>query len=222
MKVLSLSDIPVQMIYSPQIRRLFPDVDLVIGCGDLPYYYQEFVISMLDVPLYYVRGNHDKLVEYNQHGSHKGPQGGTDLHRRLANYRGLLLGGVEGCLRYRPGPYQYSQTEMWFSVLSLVPGLLRNWISYGRYLDVFVTHAPPKGIHDMPDLPHQGIDAFRWLIQVFKPAYHFHGHIHVYRPDTPTETLVDGTRVINTFGFRTTGLDCTPVVSRFRIGDRRK
>jgi hypothetical protein len=136
----------------------------------------------------------------------------------LINFRGLLLAGVEGSLRYRPGPYQYSQGEMWWNVLTLVPGLLRNRAVYGRYLDVFVTHAPPKGIHDMPDLPHQGIDAFRWLLQVFKPDYHFHGHIHIYRPDTATETIVDGTRVINTFSFRTTVLDGTPVVSRSRIG----
>jgi Icc-related predicted phosphoesterase len=219
MKVLSLSDVPVHMIHGPQIRSLFPDVDLVIGCGDLAYDYQEYVISMLDVPLFYVRGNHDKVVEYHLHGAHSGPQGGIDLHRRAINYRGLLLAGVEGSLRYRPGPFQYSQREMWLNVFSLVPGLLRNMITYNRYLDVFVTHAPPKGIHDQPDRPHQGIDAFRWLIQVFKPAYHFHGHIHIYRPDTATETLLDGTRVINTFSFRTTVLDITPVVSGFRMGN---
>lgn len=204
MKILSLSDIPVQMIYSAQIRGLFPDVNLVLACGDLPYYYQEFVVSMLDVPLYYVRGNHDKLIEQNLHGPRIAPQGGTNLHGRVIDHHGLLLAGVEGSLRYRSGPFQYSQSEMWFNVFALLPGLMRNWLKYGRYLDVFVTHAPPKGIHDMADLPHQGIEAFRWLLHVFKPAYHFHGHIHVYRPDTITETRFENTLVINTFGFRTT------------------
>jgi Icc-related predicted phosphoesterase len=222
MKVLSLSDVPVQMIYSPQIRRLFSDVDLVIGCGDLPYYYLEFVISMLDKPLFFVRGNHDQPVEFHQTGPQSGPQGGIDLHRRLINFQGLLLAGVEGSLRYRPGPYQYSQEEMWLHVFILVPRLLRNRVTYGRYLDVFVTHAPARGIHDMPDRPHQGIDAFRWLVQVFKPAYHFHGHIHVYRPDTITQTVMDGTTVINTYSYRTTVLENIQVPSRFRIGDRRK
>lgn len=208
MKVLSLSDIPVQMIYSAQVRRQFPDVDLILACGDLAYYYQEFVVSMLDVPLYYVRGNHDKLVENNQHGPRTGPLGGTDLHRRVIHDRGLLLAGVEGSLRYRLGPYQYTQNEMWYHVLSLVPGMLVNRLRFGRYLDIFVTHAPPAGVHDLPDLPHQGIVAFRWLLRIFQPAYHFHGHIHVYRPDTVTVTQVDKTQVINTFGFRTTVLDC--------------
>jgi Icc-related predicted phosphoesterase len=206
MKILSLSDIPVQMIYSAQIRGLFQDVNLVLACGDLPYFYQEFVVSMLDVPLYYVRGNHDQLIEQNLHGPRSAPQGGTDLHGRVIDHRGLLLAGVEGSLRYRSGPFQYSQSEMWYNVFTLVPGLMRNWVKYGRYLDVFVTHAPPKGIHDMADLPHQGIEAFRWLLHVFKPAYHFHGHIHVYRPDTIIETRFENTLVINTFGFRTTTL----------------
>jgi Icc-related predicted phosphoesterase len=220
MKVLSLSDVPVQLIYSSQIRRQFPDVDLVIACGDLPYAYQEFIISMLDVPLYFVRGNHDVPVEQVQHGTRTAPQGGVDLHRRIIKYRGLILAGVEGSLRYRAGPYQYTQAEMWLNVISLVPGLLLNRLQHNRYLDVFVTHAPPRGIHDMNDLPHQGIDAFRWLIQVFKPAYFFHGHIHVYRPDTVTETFVEGTRVINTYGFRTTEVDCCPAPAKKRRLDR--
>ncbi|MGW8250128.1 MAG: hypothetical protein ACWGO1_05765, partial [Anaerolineales bacterium] len=80
-KVLSLSDVIVQFIYSPHIRKRFPDVELVIGCGDLPYYYLEYIISSLNVPLFYVRGNHDKEIEYSVSGSRKHPLGGIDLHR---------------------------------------------------------------------------------------------------------------------------------------------
>ncbi len=36
MKVLAVSDVEVDMIYSPLITQRFKDVDLVIGCGDLP------------------------------------------------------------------------------------------------------------------------------------------------------------------------------------------
>jgi len=115
-----------------------------------------------------------------------------------------VFAGVEGSLRYRPGPFQYTQREMWWHVFSLVPALLRNKLVYGRYIDVFVTHAPPRGIHDKDDLTHQGIDAFRWFIKVFKPDYHFHGHIHVYRPDEVTESLFGSTQVINTFGHKET------------------
>jgi Icc-related predicted phosphoesterase len=201
-KILTLSDKLVGFIYSPKIRELFSDVDLVVGCGDLPYYYLEYIINKLDVPLYYVRGNHAYPVEYSETGSHSEPHGGEDLHRRVKKYKGILMAGVEGSLRYRSGRYQYTQMDMWKYVFLMVPLLLKNRIVYGRYLDIFVTHASPWGIHDQTDLPHQGIKAFRWLDQVFKPSYHFHGHVHIYRPDMTTETQFGKTRVINSYGYR--------------------
>jgi Icc-related predicted phosphoesterase len=209
-KALSLSDVIVQFIYSPHIRKRFSDVDLVIGCGDLPYYYLEYVISSLNVPLFFVRGNHDKEIEYGAAGSRKGPLGGIDLHRRTIRYQEMLLAGVEGSLRYRKGPFQYTQGEMWLHVIALLPGLIGNKLKHGRYLDIFVTHAPPTGIHDAEDMAHQGIDAFRWLIKVFRPAYHFHGHIHIYRPDAVVETCYEDVQVINTFGFRESSLARIP------------
>jgi Icc-related predicted phosphoesterase len=207
MKVLSLSDALVPFVYSPKIKTRFQGVSLVLGCGDLPYYYQEYVISLLDVPLFFVRGNHDKEKEAGEKVDSSGPLGGVDLHRKITNHRGVLLAGVEGCLRYREGPFQYSQSEMWRHVISLLPGLLLNRILQRRYLDVFVTHAPPRGVHDRDDLPHRGIEAFRWLIETFKPAYHFHGHVHIYRPDTVSETRLGPTLVINTYGYREIELD---------------
>lgn len=202
MKVLSLSDVVIPFIYSAQIAERFADVDFGIGCGDLPYYYQEYVISRLDIPFYYVRGNHSQEIEHTVAGAHKEPRGAIDLHRRVVNHNGLLMAGVEGCGRYRKGPYQYTQDQMWMHVFMLIPSLLKNLTFTGRYLDIFVTHAPPKGIHDQDDLPHHGIKAFRWFLKVFKPAVHFHGHIHVYHPDTITETTYRQTQVINTFGYR--------------------
>ncbi len=202
MRLLTLSDTQVSFIYSPQVRRRFEGVNLVLGCGDLPYYYLEYVLNALDVPLYFVRGNHDAVVEYSTAGQRTAPHGAIDLHRRTARYQGLLLAGVEGSLRYRPGPFQYTQGEMWLHVLHLVPRLIYNRARHGRYLDVFITHAPAAGIHDGTDLTHRGINAFRWFINVFQPAYYIHGHIHIYRPDTVTETQVGQTRVINTYGYR--------------------
>jgi len=206
-RILSLSDQVVSYIHSSQVLSFSSDIDLIIGCGDLPYYYLEYVLSMLDAPLFFVRGNHDKIVEYSPEGQQRiGPHGGVDLHRNVLCAGGVLLAGVDGCLRYRTGPFQYSQTDMWLHVFSLAPRLIYNRIRYGRYLDVFVTHAPSAGIHDATDLPHQGIKAFRWLIKVFKPAYHFHGHIHVYRPDEKIITIIGSTTVINTYRYRITEL----------------
>lgn len=207
MKILSVSDVELGSIYNAQITQRFPDVDLVISCGDLSYFYLEYIISTLNKPLYFVRGNHAVQVEYGVGGERKAPWGAVDLHERAVYEHGLLMAGVQGSLQYNFGPYQYTQGEMWAFVLGLAPRLMLNRLQYGRYLDIFVTHASPWGVHDMEDLPHRGIKAFNWLIKVFKPTLHLHGHIHIYRPDVITETLVNQTRVINTYGFRETIFD---------------
>lgn len=199
-KILSLSDKQIDSIYSPKVKERFPDVDLIIGCGDLAYYYLEFVVSMLDVPLYYVRGNHSNVVEHTTTGPKTHPRGGVDLHCKVVQHKGLILAGIEGSLRYRKGPFQYSQTEMWLQSLRIIPNLILNRLFYGRSLDIFISHAPPWGIHDKPDLPHQGIKAFRWLLDIFRPRYHFHGHIHIYKPETVRKTQYRSTTVINTYG----------------------
>jgi len=96
----------------------------------------------------------------------------------------------------------HSQSEMWRNVFSILPRLLWNKLVLGRYLDVVLTHTPPRGIHDQETNVHGGYHAFRWLIKTFKPAYFFHGHIHVYTDDEIIETVVGKTKVINTYSHR--------------------
>lgn len=207
MKVLSLSDQVVDAIYSPRVRERFGDVDLVIGCGDLPYYYLEFLIDALSVPVFYVRGNHANEVEYSERGERTHPWGAVDLHRNTANYLGLLMAGFEGSVRYRRGAYMYTQSEMWWQVFRLVPMMLLNRMLHGRYLDVLVTHAPPWGINDQPDLAHQGFKAFRWFLRVFEPAYHFHGHIHLYSSSALRQSRLGDTQIINTYPYLETVIE---------------
>ena len=81
MKILFVSDKVVERLYSSKIKENHNDIDLIVGCGDLPYYYLEFMVSMLDVPLVYVHGNHDPEKEYLCDGSAiTGPGGGINLH----------------------------------------------------------------------------------------------------------------------------------------------
>jgi Icc-related predicted phosphoesterase len=200
MIIVAVSDIVVNWIYSPKVRMMLSDADLVIGCGDLPTYYLEYIINSLNVPLFHVHGNHS-IQEPKEDINLPNTTGSVDLHCKMVQYNGYTFAGVEGSLRYKNGPYQYSQTEMWLNVFKLVPSLLRNRFTSGKYLNVFVSHAPPWGIHDEPDLTHQGIKAFRWLLNVFQPDYHIHGHIHVYRPDTVTKSDFGKTRVINAYGY---------------------
>ncbi|PWB50911.1 MAG: hypothetical protein C3F13_15510 [Anaerolineales bacterium] len=201
MKILVVSDVVIDWLYSPQIRVVFADVDLIISCGDLPAYYLEYLVSTLDKPLLHVRGNHSFPEEVEAQGDHH-TIGAQDIHCKVLLYRGCSFAGVEGSLCYNNGAYQYSQSEMWLNCFRIIPSLLMNRAKYGKYLNVFVSHTPPRGIHDGQDLTHQGIHAFRWLVNTFQPDYHLHGHIHVYRPDAVTETNLGKTRVINAFGYR--------------------
>lgn len=204
MKILGLSDLEVPIVYNPNIKKRFNDVDLVVSCGDLPPTYLEFVISMLDLPLYFVHGNHVPKFVDDEGNIHTEPQGAINLHKNVYydEKNDLILAGIEGSLTYNFKPYQYSQQRMWNMVYSLVPRLMKNKITYGRYLDVFVTHAAATGLHDDTDPAHQGVDAFRWLIDTFEPKLHLHGHMHAYNPLIPRETQYKQTRVINTFGYR--------------------
>ncbi len=203
-KLLCISDVESSSVHSLHIRERFPGLDAVISCGDLPWYYLEYIVSMLDLPLYYVQGNHVFDIEDAEGEIRHHPYGATNLHRRVIYDPGLdlILAGIEGSLTYNRGSYQYTQSQMWQMVYGLVPQLMLNKVRYGRFLDVFVTHAAPKGIHDEEDPAHQGVDAFRWLIENFSPQLHLHGHIHLYNPLKARETLHGNTRVINCYGYR--------------------
>ncbi|MEZ4678164.1 MAG: hypothetical protein R2932_28505 [Caldilineaceae bacterium] len=140
MRILAVSDKVEAIIYSGGIADRFGDVDLVVSCGDLPFYYIEFVVSMLNKPTFYVFGNHGSEVQYH---SGKGdswqvasaPQGATNLHCRTANVSSLLLAGLEGSMRYNTSSEtQYTDFEMWLNICRLAPKLLANRLRYGRWL----------------------------------------------------------------------------------------
>lgn len=204
MKILAVSDRVLDKFYSPYIRDVVPAVDLIISCGDLPFYYLDFLVSMLDVPMVYVKGNHDQGPQYTADGRELNHvPGGFDLHGQVVNHKGLLLAGLEGSMRYRPqASLMYNEREMRWQFSQLVPRLLMNRSRYGRYLDIFVTHSPPHGIHDKTDLPHTGFKVFLTLMRMFKPRYMLHGHIHIYRSDTVTQTDFEETTILNVYPSR--------------------
>lgn len=207
MKVLALSDQVLDIVYSSNARQRFANVDLVLACGDLPYYYIEYLVDQLEAPVFFVRGNHSVTVEYTEHGERRAPWGAVDLHQRVVYQDGLLLAGFEGCVRYRKGPFMYTQTQMAWKVLGLLPRLLWNRLRYGRALDILVTHAPPRHVGDRPDQAHNGFMAFRWLLRLARPAYHFHGHIHLPDRNAPRSRQFGETTVINSYGYLELDLD---------------
>jgi uncharacterized protein len=122
MNILAVSDVELNIIYSPSITTA-SDIDLMIGCGDLPYYYMEYMISTLDRTLYYVRGNH--APKPFEEGDWRAAHQPVGRHRPAPAVKrdpsGLLLAGIEGSLQYNKGKHQYTQTEMWLFCCAMVP-----------------------------------------------------------------------------------------------------
>lgn len=204
MKILAISDEVVDFIYSPAAKERFCDVDLIVGCGDLPFYYLEFVVTILNKPLYMVSGNHDAHNQYMSDGRILNHAEGTiNIDGELANENGILLAGLGGSIRYRPdGVHQYTQSEMKGRVLSMTPSLLLNRLRRGRFLDILITHSAPRNIHDSDDAAHVGFEAFNSFIQWFKPRFLLHGHSHVYQRNAITRTMVGETEVLNVYPYR--------------------
>ena len=204
MKILAVSDRVMDNLYSAHVKQHYPDIDLIIGCGDLPYYYLDFLVSALDVPLIYVLGNHDQGPQYTSDGRVlTSVRGGKNIHSQTLEIDGLLVAGLQGSIRYRPkANLMYTEAEMRQQVARLVPRLLWNRQRYGRFLDILVTHSPPFGIHDRQDPAHIGFKVFLNFLKIFKPRYLLHGHIHIYRQDTPRVTQYEETTIINVYPYR--------------------
>jgi uncharacterized protein len=211
MKFLCVSDQIDPLVYSTGMKERFKDVDVVFAAGDLPPEYLEFIVSILNKPLYYVQGNHDGSSRASlsaegafSHLASAGEQeaylGAVDAARGVHAEEGLIVAGLPGCMRYNRGPVQFTEFQMWLKALALAPRLLLNKILRGRYVDVLLTHAPPRGIHDKGDLCHRGFSSFLWLMRVFKPRFLIHGHIHLYDLNDVRISSFGETSVVNAFG----------------------
>ncbi len=217
MRVLAISDEVEPVLYSGAINRRVGDVDLIIGCGDLPFYYIEYVVSMVNKPSYFVFGNHGREVDARASDSSMkyNTIGAENLHERTSREGELLLAGLEGSIRYNAAPrFQYTDNEMMLKVMGMAPKLMRNRIRYGRYLDVLVAHSPPLGIHDQRDRSHTGFRSFLTFMRWYRPRYLLHGHVHLYRRDVPTHTMYEQTEVINVYPYQL--LDLIPGIEATR------
>jgi len=201
-KILAVSDVVVDRLYSARVRENFTGVKLLLGCGDLPYEYLEFLVTVLNVPLLYVPGNHDP--GYDPRNPASQADGCECIDRRVVRVKGLSIAGMGGSISYRPAEAnQYSQVEMYLRTLAFSPALTWQRLIHGNVLDIMIAHSPPRGIQDDDDRAHVGFSAFVDLIRVFRPRYFLHGHTMVYKSNlVPPVTWVGTTTVINVYPYR--------------------
>lgn len=172
-RILAVADEVDTTLDSPETRRRIGAVDLVIGCGDLPVDYLQFVVDAFNVPLAYVRGNHDV-------GGAWATGDATRLHLpeplRDGIPRtddGLTLVGFNGIPFHGGGGLQTRDFTTWRAVTRAYAALrLRT----SRLPALMISHAAPRGINDGPDRMHRGSLPLRWLANRIRPPLWLHGH----------------------------------------------
>lgn len=185
---------------------------MVLSAGDLPMDYLGFISSTLNRTVGFVFGNHNlkelstfmghtrtSLFETSMDAQLRSYYGSTCLENSVRVLDGMIIAGLGGSINYNDGEHQFTDFAMYLRVFRLIPRLLWNRIIHGRYLDILLTHAPPRGIQDRDDRCHQGFAAFLWFMRVFRPRYLLHGHIHLYDINENRVSVYGDTRVINVY-----------------------
>ncbi len=168
MKILAIADEESKYLWDYFDKSKIEGIDLIISCGDLNPHYLSFLVTLSSVPVLYVHGNHDGKYENIP------PEGCTCIDDEIYVHNGVRILGLGGSMRYKPGPHQYTEWQMRQRVAKLKFKLFKS-----RGFDILVTHAPAYQLNDGMDLPHQGFQVFKTLMEKYKPKYFLHGHVHL-------------------------------------------
>lgn len=189
MKILAVADEESKSLWDYFAPEKLDGCDMIVACGDLRASYVTFLATMAPVPVLYVHGNHDDGYD------RRPPDGAICIDDQVYCYHGVRFVGLGGSMRYRQGPWQYTEAEMRSRIRRL-----RGRIEHMGGFDVLVTHAPLHGYGDMSDLPHRGFTVFHELLDLYKPQLMLHGHIHLnYGANIPREHQYGSTRIVNAY-----------------------
>lgn len=222
-KILCISDKIDPLIYSSNIKKRFEDVDIILSAGDLELSYYGFIVSSLNRPLLFVFGNHNLKSLHNYRAISQNTDlrdteafqniqtsyGSIYLGDRVKKVKSLLVAGLGGSRKYNGGQNQYSEIEMVFKIIKIIPGLIINRIFRGRWLDILLTHVPPRYIGDREDKCHQGFRIFHPFLKFFKPKYLLHGHIHLYDINASREIRFMQTKIVNIYEHQIIDIEIT-------------
>ena len=200
MKILLIADHEEDYLWekwTEATARRLSDVNLILSAGDLHPLYLEFLVTMLNVPLVYVRGNHDGYYDK------KPPEGCENADGRIvevipgkdAPKRKLRILGFGGSMRYNDDAGDmYTEQEMRVRIRKTELALLKHRAADALFtsgktagsegecrrpaFDILLTHAPCRGFGDMEDLPHHGFECFNYLLNKYSPQLHCYGHVH--------------------------------------------
>ena len=191
MKVLVVADEESRYYYDCYQPGRLDGIDLIISCGDLSRSYLEFLVTLGNCPLLYVRGNHD-----DSFADHP-PEGCLCIEDKVFRYRGIRFAGLGGSYRYQPdGINMYTEEQMARRIRKLWWKIRKN-----KGVDVLVTHAPAFGKGDLDTIPHRGFRCFLKFMEKYRPRYMLHGHVHRnYGFKIPVTQRYMDTEIINACG----------------------
>ncbi len=107
LNILLLADHKSKFLYDYYEPEKVKDIDLIISCGDLPPEYLSFFVTLCNVPLLYVRGNHDKRYD------EKPPEGCICIEDDIYVHEGIRILGLGGSMEYIPrSKDQYTEHKM--------------------------------------------------------------------------------------------------------------
>jgi len=188
-RILALADVESRYYYDYYVPGRLADIDLILACGDLRREYLEFLVTMGNVPLLYVPGNHDESFADTP------PEGCECIDGHVVKVGGVRFLGFGGSYRYRQGTYMYTERQMSRRVNRAWPSIQRC----GGF-DVLVSHAPARHLNDFDSMSHRGFECFNALIDRYHPRYFIHGHIHrSYGVNIPRITHHGETTVVNAY-----------------------
>ena len=171
-RFLAISDMKEPALDHAANRESLGVLDGVLGCGDLDPEYLTFVADCFHVPLVYVRGNHDRGGEWEERPLRVPAWLEPGRIDRLAGV-GVVGLGWPGVLE--PGNRRRPWLA-WRQSLAIARRALRNRLARGTEPLIVISHVPPAGVGDAPDLYHRGFGAYRWLLDLLHPPVWIHGH----------------------------------------------
>ena len=208
MKLLLIADKEEKYLWdfwSPQTAEDLSDIGLILSAGDLDADYLEFLVTMLNVPLVYVRGNHDGMYD------EKPPEGCVSADGEIvevicgkgASKEKVRILGLGGSMKYRgDSDDMFTEKEMAWRIAGLWKQFLRGLIRGKKGFDILLTHAPCRGYGDKDDMAHTGFECFNRLMEKHHPKLHVYGHVHKeYGEFRRTITHPSGTQLINANGY---------------------
>ncbi|MCI8872139.1 MAG: metallophosphoesterase [Lachnospiraceae bacterium] len=189
MKILAIADEESKGLWEYFDKKKLEGVDLIISCGDLDPAYLSFLVTLTSIPVLYVHGNHDGKYEKSP------PDGCICIEDQIYVHKGIRILGLGGSMRYSAGTHQYTERQM-----KQRAARLRFQIFRRRGFDILVTHAPAYQLNDGRDLPHQGFQVFRRLLEKYRPKFFLHGHVHLsYGVSHKRYDKYEDTHVINAY-----------------------